>query len=83
MVYPPAGTTVLGREDIRLWHGHGQKFWKNDGSGKQRPGQKIFLPHYERFLQQNSGGICKLRPSEKNFAALSADDQKRIRGYWI
>jgi hypothetical protein len=81
VVYPPAGKTVLGRDDVRIYHGHGGKFWKRDGSGKVRPGQLIYVPHYERALQENLGCIRAIAPYAKWFRQLDDDVRARLEGY--
>lgn len=81
VVFPPAGKQVLTRDDVRIWHGHGGKFWKRDGRGRVRPGQVIYLPHYERALQENLGGIRGIAPHRKWFQQIEAETRSRLQSY--
>jgi hypothetical protein len=72
VVYPPAGQTVEGRADVRIWHGHGGKFWKRPS------GQRIWLPHYRECLEQNRANIQAIAPHPKFLRQLPAADQQWI-----
>lgn len=55
--------------DVRLYHGHGGKFWKKDS------GRAIYLPAYRACLEQNRGNIQDVALHHKWFESLPADDQ--------
>ncbi len=76
VIFPRTGEEVLTREDVRVLHGHGMKFWK-------RPqGWRLYGPSYARALRDNYGGIRSIAPHAKAFSYIPHDDQELLRAYW-
>jgi hypothetical protein len=85
-VFAPAGQTVEGRQNVRIWHGHGGKFWK-------RPtGWKIYRDHLFEALDQNRANIqaMPVTPKWLNAAyndkdggqkAIPEEDRNRLLQY--
>jgi hypothetical protein len=76
-VYPPWGQTVAGRQGIRIWHGHGGKFWKREC------GRPIWLPHYRECLRQNRANIVATPPHGKFLRSLPEADQAWIQEFLV
>ena len=74
VVFAPYGMSVETRKDVRVAHGHGNKFWKRPS------GQSIYMPHYLRFLEADRCGLRSMRPSDKCLKFLPAETRQKIEG---
>ncbi len=59
---------------VRVWHGHGFKFWKRPG------GWALYRQSYLDALDANYAGIREHAVSEKFLKLLPEQDQRSIRG---
>jgi len=75
VVFPPAGQTVEQRHGVRIWHGHGFKFWKR-GSG-----QHVWMKHYIECLRHNRANICTLMPQQKFYPTMDQALVTEIKSY--
>lgn len=87
VVYQPHGKAVETREDVRIWHGHGGKFWKRPG------GWHFYRDPLMAALDQNRGNIQNAPVVRKWLDAgynehgegrkvISPEDRQRLEQYW-
>jgi hypothetical protein len=87
VVFPPQGQTVESRQDVRVLHGHGGKFWKRPG------GWHFYREPLLAALDQNRGNIQSAPVVRKWLDAsynehgegrkvISPEDRLRLEDYW-